>query len=151
MLIDFFFALRNARLPVTIPEYLHLLEAIKGDVIGPSVDEFYHLAKMTLVKNEAHFDKFDRAFSAYFRGVAAGVDFSKEIPLEWLRKHFERELTPEDKAKIEAMGWDKLMDRIKELLEEQKERHEGGNKWIGTATTPRASASGRTNPATAAP
>ena len=69
MLIDFFFALRAARLPVTIPEYLTLLEAIKQDVIEPSVDEFYHLARTTLVKNEAHFDKFDRAFSTYFRGV----------------------------------------------------------------------------------
>ena len=135
MLIDFFFALRSARLPVTIPEYLSLLDAIKNDVIGPSVDEFYHLAKMTLVKNEAHFDKFDRAFSAYFRGVSDTIDFSKDIPLEWLRKHFERELTPEEKAKIEAMGWDKLMDRFKELMEEQKERHEGGNKWIGTGGT----------------
>ena len=135
MLINFFFALRSARLPVTIPEYLSLLEAIKSDVIGPSVDEFYHLSKMTLVKSEAHFDKFDRAFSAYFRGVSENIDLTRDIPLEWLRKHFERELSAEDKAKIEAMGWDKLMDRLKELLEEQKERHEGGNKWIGTGGT----------------
>jgi len=135
MLIDFFFALRAARLPVTIPEYLCLLEAIKMEVIEPSVDDFYHLARMTLVKNEAHFDKFDRAFGTYFKGAAESVDLSKDIPLDWLRKHLERELTPEDKAKIEAMGWDKLMERIKELLEEQKERHEGGNKWIGTGGT----------------
>ncbi|MEY4763861.1 MAG: hypothetical protein RI907_534 [Pseudomonadota bacterium] len=135
MLIDFFYALRAARLPVTIPEYLQLLEALRDEVIGPSVDEFYHLAKMTLVKNEAHFDKFDRAFSAYFRGVTEAVDLSQGIPLEWLRKHFERELSPEDRAKLEAMGWDQLMDRIKQLLEEQKERHEGGNKWIGTGGT----------------
>jgi uncharacterized protein len=135
MLIDFFFALRAARLPVTIPEYLGLLEAIKEDVIAPSVDEFYHLARLSLVKNEAHFDKFDRAFATYFRGTVAEVDLSKDIPLDWLRKQFERELTAEDKAKIEAMGWDKLMDRIKQLMEEQKERHEGGNKWIGTGGT----------------
>ena len=135
MLIDFFFALRAARLPVTIPEYLCLLEAIKMEVIEPSVDDFYHLARMTLVKNEAHFDKFDRAFGTYFKGAAESVDLSKDIPLDWLRKHFERELTPEDKAKIEAMGWDQLMERIKQLLEEQKERHEGGNKWIGTGGT----------------
>ena len=135
MLIDFFYALRAAKLPVTIPEYLQLLEALRDEVIGPSVDDFYHLARMTLVKNEAHFDKFDRAFSAYFRGVTEAVDLSQGIPLEWLRKHFERELSPEDRAKLEAMGWDKLMDRIKELLEEQKERHEGGNKWIGTGGT----------------
>jgi uncharacterized protein with von Willebrand factor type A (vWA) domain len=135
MLIDFFYALRAARLPVTIPEYLQLLEALRDEVIGPSVDDFYHLAKMTMVKNEAHFDKFDRAFSAYFRGVSESVDLTKGIPLEWLRKHLERDLSPEDRAKIEAMGWDKLMDRLKELLEEQKERHEGGNKWIGTGGT----------------
>jgi len=135
MLIDFFFALRAARLPVTIPEYLGLLEAIKAGLIGPSVDEFYHLARMSLVKNEAHFDKFDRAFGTYFGGKAAQLDLTKDIPLEWLRKQLERELSAEEKAAIEAMGWDKLMDRIKELLEEQKERHEGGNKWIGTGGT----------------
>jgi len=135
MLIDFFFALRNAKLPVTIPEYLSLLEAIKGEVIGPSVDDFYHLARMTLVKNESHFDKFDRTFATYFKGSTESIDLTRELPLEWLRKKFERELSPEDRAKIEAMGWDKLMDRLKELLEEQKERHEGGNKWIGTGGT----------------
>jgi uncharacterized protein len=135
MLIDFFFALRSARLPVTIPEYLNLLEAIKSGLIGPSVDEFYHLARMSLVKSETHFDKFDRAFGTYFGGKAAQLDLTKEIPLEWLRKQLERELSAEEKAAIEAMGWDKLMDRIKELLEEQKERHEGGNKWIGTGGT----------------
>ena len=136
MLIDFFFALRKARLPVTIPEYLSLMEAIKDGVIGPSVDEFYHLARMTLVKNEAHFDKFDRVFGLYFNGVTEALDLTRELPAEWLRKHFERELSPEEKAKIEALGgWDKLMDRLKELLEEQKERHEGGNKWIGTGGT----------------
>lgn len=135
MLIDFFFALRSARLPVTIPEYLGLLEAIKAGLIGPSMDEFYHLARMSLVKNESHFDKFDRAFSTYFGGEIAAVDLTKDIPLEWLRKQFERELSAEERAAIEAMGWDKLMDRIKQLLEEQKERHEGGNKWIGTGGT----------------
>ena len=135
MLIDFFFALRSARLPVTIPEYLGLLEAIKAGLIGPSMDEFYHLARMSLVKNETHFDKFDRAFSTYFGGKIAAVDLTKDIPLEWLRKQLERELSAEERAAIEAMGWDKLMDRIKQLLEEQKERHEGGNKWIGTGGT----------------
>jgi uncharacterized protein with von Willebrand factor type A (vWA) domain len=135
MLIDFFFALRSARLPVTIPEYLTLLEALRDGVIEPSVDDFYHLARITLVKNETHFDKFDRAFSAYFKGVSEAVDLTQGIPLEWLRKHLEKELSPEEMAKIEAMGWDKLMDRFKQLMEEQKERHEGGNKWIGTGGT----------------
>jgi len=135
MLIDFFFALRQARVPVSIPEYLSLIEAIKAEVIEPSVDQFYHLARLSLVKNEAHFDKFDRAFSTYFKGVSEKVDLTREIPLEWLKKRFERELSAADKAAIEAMGWDKLMDRLKQLFEEQKERHEGGNKWIGTGGT----------------
>ncbi len=135
MLIDFFFAMRAERLKVTIPEYLDLLDAVKSGLIGPSIDEFYHLARMTLIKNEAHFDKFDRAFGTYFGGKTANIDLTKEIPLEWLRKNLERQLSPEEKAAIEAMGWDKLMDRIKELMEEQKERHEGGNKWIGTGGT----------------
>src|SRR5690606_10590987 len=135
MLIDFFFALRQARVPVSIPEYLSLIEAVKAGVIEPSVDQFYHLARLSLVKNEAHFDKFDRAFSTYFKGVSEKVDLTREIPLEWLKKRFERELSAADKAAIEAMGWDKLMDRLKQLFEEQKERHEGGNKWIGTGGT----------------
>ena len=88
MLIDFFFTLRRHRLPVTIPEYLGLLEAIKAGLIGPSLDEFYHLARMSLVKNEANFDKFDRAFGTYFGGEVAAVDLTREIPLEWLRKKF---------------------------------------------------------------
>jgi uncharacterized protein with von Willebrand factor type A (vWA) domain len=135
MLIDFFYALRRAQLPVTIPEYLNLLEALREGVIEPSLDEFYHLARMTLVKNETHFDKFDRAFGAYFNGIDARADFTKKIPLEWLRKNLERELTPEQKAQIEKLGWDELMKRLKQLFEEQKERHEGGNRFIGTGGT----------------
>ena len=136
MLIDFFFALRAARLPVTIPEYLSLLDALKRGVIEPSVDQFYHLARMSLVKNETHFDKFDRTFGAYFHGATQALDLTRDLPAEWLRKRFERDLTPEEKAAIEAMGGlDKLMERLKELFEEQKERHEGGNKWIGTGGT----------------
>ncbi len=135
MLIDFFYALRRAQLPVTIPEYLNLLEALREGVIEPSLDEFYHLSRMTLVKNETHFDKFDRAFGAYFNGIDARADFTKKIPLEWLRKNLERELTPEQKAQIEKLGWDELMKRLKQLFEEQKERHEGGNRFIGTGGT----------------
>ena len=135
MLIDFFFTLRAAGLPVTIPEYLGLLEALKRGLIEPSVDEFYHLAKLSLVKSESHFDKFDRAFSAYFRGVESIADFTKDIPLEWLKKRLERELSPEEKAAIEKLGWDELMKRLKKLFEEQKERHEGGSKYIGTGGT----------------
>ncbi|MFC5480233.1 vWA domain-containing protein [Massilia suwonensis] len=136
MLIDFFFALRNAKVPVSIKEFLTLLEALEKAVIAPSLDEFYYLARLTLVKDEAHFDKFDRAFGSYFKGIEAVFDTSKgEIPLDWLIKRMERELTPEQKAALAKFGYDKLMDRLNELLKEQKERHEGGSKWIGTGGT----------------
>ena len=135
MLIDFFYTLRAAKLPVSVKEYLTLLEALKAGVIHPSVDDFYFLARLILVKDEAHFDKFDRAFGAYFKGVEMLTDFGKEIPLEWLQKLLEKELSPEEKAAIEKMGWDELMETLKKRLEEQKERHEGGNKWIGTGGT----------------
>jgi hypothetical protein len=135
MLIDFFYALRSARLPVSVKEYLTLLEALREGVIGPSIDDFYFLSRTTLVKDEAQFDKFDRAFAAYFKGVELVADFTKDLPLEWLRKNLELELTPEEKAAIEKMGWDELMDTLKKRFEEQKERHEGGSKWIGTGGT----------------
>jgi uncharacterized protein with von Willebrand factor type A (vWA) domain len=136
MLIDFFFALRNAKVPVSIKEFLTLLEALEKSVIAPSLDEFYFLARLVMVKDEAHFDKFDRAFGAYFKGIEAVFDTAKgEIPLDWLIKRMERELTPEQKAALEKFGYDKLMDRLNELLKEQKERHEGGSKWIGTGGT----------------
>ncbi|QEZ46117.1 vWA domain-containing protein [Cupriavidus oxalaticus] len=136
MLIDFFFSLRHAKLPVSVKEYLTMLEALKAQVITPSIDEFYYLSRMTLVKDEKHFDKFDQAFAAYFKGVESLVDWKSDIPLDWLQKTLERELSAEEKARIEAMGGlDKLMERLKQLLEEQKEKHEGGNKWIGTGGT----------------
>jgi uncharacterized protein with von Willebrand factor type A (vWA) domain len=136
MLIDFFFALRNAKVPVSIKEFLTLLEALEKAVIAPSLDEFYYLARLTLVKDEAHFDKFDRAFGSYFKGIEAVFDTAKgEIPLDWLIQRMERELTPEQRAALEKFGYDKLMDRLNELLKEQKERHEGGSKWIGTGGT----------------
>lgn len=136
MLIDFFFSLRHAKLPVSVKEYLTMLEALKAQVISPSIDEFYYLSRMTLVKDEKHFDKFDQTFAAYFKGVESLVDWKSDIPLDWLQKTLERELSPEEKAKIEAMGGlDKLMERLKQLLDEQKEKHEGGNKWIGTGGT----------------
>ncbi|MEC4719661.1 hypothetical protein RY831_10920 [Noviherbaspirillum sp. CPCC 100848] len=135
MLIDFFFTLKDAKIPVSIKEFLILLEAMQKDVINPSLDEFYFLSRTTLVKDEAHYDKFDKAFGLYFRGIDAIFEKHPEIPLEWLQKRMERELTPEQKAAIEKFGYDKLMDRLKELLKEQKERHEGGSKWIGTGGT----------------
>jgi uncharacterized protein with von Willebrand factor type A (vWA) domain len=136
MLIDFFFTLRDAKVPVTIREFLTLLDALQKDVIAPSLDEFYYLARLTLVKDEAHFDKFDRAFGAYFKGIAATFDTTKaDIPVDWLIKRLERELTPEQVAQIEKLGYDKLVERLNQLLKEQEERHEGGSKWIGTGGT----------------
>ena len=141
MLIDFFYTLRAAKLPVSVKEFLTLLEALQANVVGPaqpeacSIDDFYYLARTALVKDEKHFDKFDRAFAAYFKGVEMIADFRKEVPAEWLRKILEKELTPEQKAAIEKMGWDELMETLKKRLEEQKERHEGGSKWIGTGGT----------------
>ena len=149
MLIDFFYTLRSAKLPVSVKEFLTLLEALKEGVVGPNVpetrantevtgykiDDFYYLSRTTLVKDEKHYDKFDRAFGAYFKGVEMVADFTKEIPLDWLRKNLELNLSPEERAKIEKMGWDELMETLKKRFEEQKERHEGGSKWIGTGGT----------------
>ena len=149
MLIDFFYTLRSAKLPVSVKEYLTLLEALKEGVVGPNtvqddgdgpatgykIDDFYYLSRTTLVKDEKHYDKFDRAFSAYFKGVEMVADFTKDVPLEWLRKNLELNLSPEEKAKIEKMGWDELMETLKKRFEEQKDRHEGGNRMIGTGGT----------------
>jgi uncharacterized protein with von Willebrand factor type A (vWA) domain len=135
MLIGFFFTLRDAKVPVTIKEFLTLLEALEKNVIAPALEEFYYLARLTLVKDEAHFDKFDKAFGLYFKGIETVFDTKAEIPLDWLIKRLERELTPEQKAELQKLGYDKLMSRLAELLKEQKERHEGGSKWIGTGGT----------------
>src|SRR6266705_2991602 len=136
MLTGFFLKLKSTRLPVSIKEWLTLLEAMQKDVISPSIDEFYYLSRTTLVKDEQNFDKFDRAFGEYFKGIesVAGVEF--DVPLEWLLKQAELNLSPEEKAMIEALGgWEKLMETLKKRLEEQKGRHQGGSKWIGTAGT----------------
>ncbi|HPU51547.1 MAG TPA: VWA domain-containing protein [Burkholderiaceae bacterium] len=136
MLIDFFLHLRKAKLPVSIKEYLMLIEGIKLHVINNTIDEFYYLSRAALVKDERNFDKFDKAFGSYFKDVQAlpGVDL--DLPLDWLKRQLQREFTAEEKAAIEAMGGlDKLLERLRQLLEEQKERHEGGKKWIGTNGT----------------
>jgi uncharacterized protein len=141
MLIDFFYTLRSAKLPVSVKEYLTLLEALKADVVGPtnpdacSMDDFYFLARTALVKDEKHYDKFDRAFAAYFKGVELIADFTKPIPADWLRQEMERILSAEQIANAPKMDWDELMETLKKRLEEQKERHEGGSKWIGTGGT----------------
>ena len=140
MLIDFFYTLRAAKLPVSVKEFLMLLEAMQANVVGPqsdacSMDDFYYLSRTALIKDEKHFDKFDKAFGSYFKGVEMLTDFAADVPMEWLKKILENELTPEQKAAIEKMGWDELMETLKKRLEEQKERHQGGNKWIGTGGT----------------
>ena len=140
MLIDFFYTLRAAKLPVSVKEFLMLLEAMQANVVGPqsdacSMDDFYYLSRTALIKDEKHFDKFDKAFGAYFKGVEMLTDFAADVPMEWLKKILDNELTPEQKAAIEKMGWDELMETLKKRLEEQKERHEGGSKWIGTGGT----------------
>ena len=132
MLIDFFFALKDARIPISIKEFLLLLEALQKNVIANSFDDFYYLARTTLVKDEAHYDKFDQAFGLYFKGIDAVFEKNAAIPLDWLQQRLARELTPQQKAQIEKFGYDKLLDRLRELLKEQKERHQGGSKWIGT-------------------
>lgn len=138
MLIDFFFSVRKAGVPASLKEYLLLLEAMDAGIAYGNVDDFYHLARAALVKDEKHFDRFDLAFAAYFKGVAMidAESLTAELPDEWLRKLAERFLTDEEKAQVEALGgWEKLMETLRKRLEEQKGRHQGGNKWIGTAGT----------------
>ncbi|WP_028310009.1 vWA domain-containing protein [Derxia gummosa] len=136
MLIGFFFHLRDAGLKVSIKELLTLIEALKAEVIGPSIDEFYQLARTVLIKDESLYDKFDRAFGNYFAGVESVAEALKEVPLDWLIKELERQLTEEQKANAKSLGGlEELMKRLKELLDEQKEKHAGGNKWIGTGGT----------------
>ncbi len=137
MFIRFFAELRRAQVPVTLKEYLMLMEAMDADIIPARIEDFYYLSRSALVKDERNLDKFDRVFGHVFKGLEApGDDLVAEIPEEWLRKLAEKYLTEEEKAEIEALGgWDKLMETLRKRLEEQKERHQGGNKWIGTAGT----------------
>ena len=137
MLIPFFYLLRDGGMKASITELLTLLEAMKRGVAGQSVDDFYYLARSCLVKDESQIDRFDRIFAAYFHGIEdTFADLLQDIPDEWLRRQVELNLTEEERAQIEAMGgFEALMQALQERLEEQKERHEGGNKWIGTAGT----------------
>jgi len=137
MLVDFFLMLRSAGLPVSLTEFLGLLDALSQRVAGFSVDDFYYLSRTTLVKDERHFDRFDRVFGAHFHGMQERFDaIIGDIPEEWLRREGVRNLSEEDKRLVEAMGgWEKLMETLRERLAEQKGRHAGGSKWIGTAGT----------------
>ena len=139
MLLPFFTALRDAKVPVSMKEWLHLMEAMDRDIAGRKVDDFYHLSRAVLVKDEKHYDRFDQVFGTVFAGiesVGAGEEPSLDVPEDWLKLLNEKFLTDEEKAEIEALGgFDKLMETLKQRLEEQKGRHEGGNKWVGTGGT----------------
>ena len=137
MLVEFFFRLRKALVPVSITEFLTLMQALDRRVAAQSVDDFYHLSRACLVKDERHYDRFDRVFGAHFEGIEELFeDLEMEIPLEWLRLEAEKLLSEEEKRQIESLGgWEALMETLRKRLEEQKERHQGGSKWIGTGGT----------------
>ena len=138
MLIDFFDTVRRAKVPCSIREYLDLVEAVQARVAFADLEEFYALARLILVKDEKHYDKFDKAFAAYFEGIEAlpSLFDDASIPAEWMRKEMEKLLSEEEMAKIESLGgFDELMKTLQERLEEQKKRHQGGNKMIGTGGT----------------
>jgi len=138
MLIRFFQMLRAAGVPVSITEFLALLQALQARLAGHSADEFYWLARAILVKDERHYDRFDRVFAAHFKGAELAFEtlLATEVPSDWLRDALRLQLSDEDKARIEAMGgWDALMETLRKRLAEQKARHQGGNKWIGTGGT----------------
>jgi uncharacterized protein with von Willebrand factor type A (vWA) domain len=137
MLINFFYTLKRANVPVSIKELLDLLTAMEKNIAFGSIDDFYLLSRTCLVKDEKYYDRFDRAFGAYFKNLENIDDIIQAlIPEDWLRKEFEKHLSDEEKAKIESLGGlEKLIEEFKKRLEEQKERHQGGSKWIGTGGT----------------
>src|SRR5918993_1065018 len=137
MFLTFFAELRAAKIPVTLREYLTLLDALDQDVADKRVDAFYYLSRACLVKDERNLDKFDRVFGHVFKGLETLGEALEQadIPAEWLKKMAERYLTEEEKRQLEALGWDKLLETLRERMKEQKGRHQGGAKWIGTAGT----------------
>src|SRR5437764_13254041 len=137
MFVTFFQELKSAGVPVTLREYLTLLEAMEQDLASRRVDDFYYLSRAALVKDERNLDKFDRVFAKVFQGMELLEQaLAAEIPAEWLKKIMEKNLTEEEKKLIEAMGGlDKLLETLRQRLAEQKGRHQGGSKWIGTAGT----------------
>jgi uncharacterized protein len=138
MFLNLFIGLREAKLPVTLREYLTMVEGVRQDLPEHDVTEFYYLARASLVKDETKLDAFDRVFGEVFKGLeSSGVDGPEAVPLpeEWLRKLAEKHLSEEERKAIEGLGWDKLWETLKQRLAEQKARHQGGSKWIGTAGT----------------
>ena len=132
MLIDFFLHLKTRKLPVSTREFLTVLEGLREHVCGPSLDDFYYYARLCLVKDESLYDRFDQAFGEYFKGVTALPGLEADLPEDWLRAMARKHLSPEERAKLEKLGWDKLMEEFRKRLQEQKGRHQGGSKWIGT-------------------
>lgn len=132
MLIDFFLHLKARRLPVSTREYLTLLEGLRARVCGHDMEAFYHFARACLVKDETLYDRFDQAFGEYFKGVSEIPGLEAELPEEWLRAMMKKHLSPEERSRLEKLGWERLMEEFRKRLAEQKERHQGGNKWIGT-------------------
>ena len=136
MFAGFFLELRQAKVPVSLREYLTLLEAMRRNLAAYDIEHFYYLSRAALVKDERNLDKFDRVFAHYFKGIESIGDSGVEIPEEWLRKLAEKVLTDEEKHLIESLGgWEKLMETLQKRLAQQKGRHQGGSKWIGTAGT----------------
>src|SRR3954471_7608383 len=137
MFVDFFTQLKSAGVPVSLREYLTLMEAMQADLASRRVEDFYYLSRAALVKDERNLDKFDRVFGHVFKGLELLPDgLAIEIPAEWLKKLAEKYLTEEERKQIEAMGGlHKLLETLRQRIAEQKGRHQGGNKWIGTAGT----------------
>jgi uncharacterized protein with von Willebrand factor type A (vWA) domain len=136
MLVEFFYQLRKGGLKVSLTEFLTLLEALKHGLAQYSINEFYYLARASLVKDESKYDRFDQVFGAYFKGIEQVFgEAGAEIPEDWLRQQFGRIFSDEEKALIDAMDWDEMMETLRKRLEEQNEEHHGGNKWIGTGGT----------------
>ena len=137
MFLNFFAELRKARVPVTPREYLDLLRALDLDVPDRTIEDFYRLSRAVLVKDERHLDAFDLVFASAFKGVLTLSDAvaTTDIPEEWLRRLVEKYLSPQERAEIEKLGFDKLMETLRQRLAEQKGRHQGGSKWIGTGGT----------------
>jgi uncharacterized protein with von Willebrand factor type A (vWA) domain len=136
MLIRFFSDLRAGGVPVTLPEFLGLLEALEARLAAHSAEDFYYLARMALVKDERHFDRFDRVFAEHFAGAEKLFESIVDIPADWLRQVTERLFTEEERRKVEVLGgWDRLLETLRQRLAEQQERHQGGNKWIGSGGT----------------
>ncbi len=135
MLVDFFLHLKAHQLPVSTNELLALLEALEARLVSGSLDDFYLLSRTLLVKDEALYDRFDRAFGEYFRGIEALPGFAPEVPVEWLELAARKHLSEADRLKLQKLSYEKIFEQLKERLAEQKERHAGGSKWIGTAGT----------------